>query len=110
MITHTLMKGNSVRHLITLTGHVRMPQRHEMEPQCLGVSGLSHCLNMIVTLLLFMTFKIYLNVNCSTITYETEPSNTVWSAVQKAKAELALLVAAGSTDNGTQEILERWLC
>ena len=109
MITHTLMKGNSVRHLITLTGHVRMPQRHEMEPQCLGVSGFSHCLNMIVTLL-FMTFKIYLNVNCSTITYETEPSNTVWSAVQKAKAELALLVAAGSTDNGTQEILERWLC
>ena len=52
-----------------------------------------------------MSIKIYLNVNCSTTTYETEPSNAVWSAVQMAKAEL---VAAG-TNNVTQEILERWL-
>merc|ERR1712032_1791389 len=47
--------------------------------------------------------QIYLNVNCSTTTYETEPSNAVWFAVQKAKAEL---VAAGAK-NVTQEILER---
>merc|ERR1712032_335797 len=47
--------------------------------------------------------QTYLNVNCSTTTYETEPSNAVWSAVQMAKAEL---VAAG-TNNVTQEILER---
>ena len=52
-----------------------------------------------------MSIKIYLNVNCSTTTYETEPSNAVWFAVQKAKAEL---VAAGAK-NVTQEILERWL-
>ena len=51
-----------------------------------------------------MSIKIYLNVNCSTTTYETEPSNAVWFAVQKAKAELV----AGA-NNVTQEILERWL-
>ena len=49
----------------------------------------------------FITFKIYLDVNCSTITYETEPSNSVWSAVEKAKAEMAI------GKNVSQEILER---
>ena len=78
-----------------------MPQRHEMEPRCVGVPGLSSFLNIIITL--FITFKIYLDVDCSTITYETEPSNSVWSAVEKAKADVAI-----SSNNAThEEILDR---
>ena len=53
--------------------------------------------------LLFLTLKIFMDVDCSTITYETPPSSAVLSAVEKAKAELA---SVGS--NLTQETLERW--
>ena len=44
-----------------------------------------------------------MDVDCSTITYETPPSSAVLSAVEKAKAELASVAS-----NLTQETLERW--
>ena len=53
--------------------------------------------------LLFLTLKIFMDVDCSTITYETPPSSAVLSAVEKAKAELASVAS-----NLTQETLERW--
>jgi len=43
-----------------------------------------------------------MDVDCSTITYETPPSSAVLSAVEKAKAELASIAS-----NLTQETLER---
>ena len=51
----------------------------------------------------FLTLKIFMDVDCSTITYETPPSSAVLSAVEKAKAELASVAS-----NLTQETLERW--
>ena len=50
-----------------------------------------------------MAFKIFMDVDCSAITYETPPSTAVLSAVEKAKAELASVAT-----NLTQETLERW--
>ena len=52
----------------------------------------------------FFILKIFMDVDCSTITYETPPSSTVLSAVEKAKAELASIAS-----NLTQETLERWV-
>jgi len=46
--------------------------------------------------------QIFMDVDCSTITYETPPSSAVLSAVEKAKAELASIAS-----NLTQETLER---
>ena len=34
--------------------------------------------------------QIFLDVDCSTITYETKPSSTILTAVEKAKAEMNL--------------------
>ena len=51
----------------------------------------------------FMALKIFMDVDCSAITYETPPSTAVLSAVEKAKAELASVAS-----NLTQETLERW--
>ena len=51
----------------------------------------------------FMALKIFIDVDCSAITYETPPSTAVLSAVEKAKAELASVAS-----NLTQETLERW--
>ena len=34
--------------------------------------------------------QIFLDVDCSTITYETQPSQTILSAVEKAKAEMEI--------------------
>ena len=50
----------------------------------------------------YPTFKIFMDVDCSAITYETPPSVAVLSAVEKAKAELAAVAG-----NLTQETLER---
>jgi len=46
--------------------------------------------------------QIFMDVDCSTITYETPPSSAVLSAVEKAKAELPSIAS-----NLTQETLER---
>merc|ERR1719158_1006778 len=46
--------------------------------------------------------QIFMDVDCSTITYETPPSSAVLSAVEKATAELASIAS-----NLTQETLER---
>ena len=45
-----------------------------------------------------------MDVDCSTITYETPPSSAVLAAVEKAKAELTSIAS-----NLTQETLERWV-
>ena len=48
--------------------------------------------------------KIFMDMDCSTITYETPPSTVVLSAVERAKAELASVA-----NNLTQQTLERWV-
>merc|ERR1712181_61400 len=46
--------------------------------------------------------QIFVDVDCSTITYETPPSTVVLTAVERAKAELASVA-----NNLTQQTLER---
>ena len=57
-----------------------------------------------IVLSLLSHLKIFMDVDCSTITYETPPSTVVLSAVERAKAELTSVAS-----NLTQQTLERWV-
>ena len=51
--------------------------------------------------------QIYLNVNCSKLTYSTPPSAPMLSAAEKTRAELAGLMAA-SPVNTTDQPFDRY--